>query len=37
MDLDYTAEDRRFRDDVRAFLRDQLPPEIAARSTAASA
>ncbi len=31
MDLSYTAEETAFRDEVRAFMRDQLPPEIAAK------
>lgn len=35
MDIDYTAEERAFRDEVRAFLRDKLPADIAARVKAA--
>ena len=31
MNLDYSAEDRQFRDEVRAFLRNHLPPEIAGK------
>ena len=31
MDLSYSAEETRFRDEVRAFLAEKLPPEIAAK------
>jgi alkylation response protein AidB-like acyl-CoA dehydrogenase len=31
MDLDYSPDERAFRDDVRSFLRDTLPPDMADR------
>ncbi len=31
MDLNYTAEEQAFREEVRQFLREKLPPEIAAK------
>jgi len=31
MDIDFTAHERAFREDVRAFLRDHLPVEFAER------
>ena len=32
MDLKYTAEESAFRDEVKAFLKDRLPPSLAAKS-----
>lgn len=32
MDLEFTPEERAFRDEVRAFIRDNLPPELAEKN-----
>ena len=37
MDIDFTAHERAFREDVRAFLRDHLPVEFAERIALGSA
>jgi Acyl-CoA dehydrogenases len=36
MDLNYTAEEMAFREEVRSFLRDRLPPEIATKVASAA-
>ena len=37
MDLNFTEQDERFRDEVRAFLRDDYPPQVRARQEAGEA
>ena len=32
MDLEFTAEERAFRDEVRAFIRSSLPPALAEKT-----